>query len=88
MNSLIETIAARTGASKKAASLGLGNLGSAIAVVLAEHGECRIPGVGTLKVTERAARTGRTPKTGEPVEIPAKRVLKFRPAKELKTAIG
>lgn len=35
-----------------------------------------------------AARTGRNPKTGEPVEIPAKRVLKFRPAKELKTAIG
>ena len=41
-----------------------------------------LPGLGKLYVAERAARTGRNPATGEAVEISARRVVKFRPAKE------
>ena len=46
-----------------------------------------IPGLGKLVVVNRAARTGRNPKTGEPMKIPAKTVLKFRVAKAAKDAI-
>jgi DNA-binding protein HU-beta len=42
------------------------------------------PGVGKLVVVNRKARMGRNPQTGEPIKIPAKRVLKFRIAKAMK----
>lgn len=46
-----------------------------------------LPGLGKLVLAERAARMGRNPKTGEPIQIPAKKSLKFRFAKEAKDAI-
>jgi len=46
-----------------------------------------LPGIGKLVLSHRRARTGRHPKTGEPIEIPARAVLKFRIARTLKTAI-
>jgi len=46
-----------------------------------------IPGLGKLVVAQRKARIGRNPATGEPIKIPAKRVLKFRIAKAAKDAI-
>lgn len=42
----------------------------------------------TLYVEEKAARKGRNPKTGEPLEIPAKRVIKFKPYKHFRNAVG
>jgi DNA-binding protein HU-beta len=46
-----------------------------------------LPGIGKLVLKNRAARVGRNPKTGETIQIPAKRVLKFRIAKAAKDAI-
>ena len=46
-----------------------------------------LPGIGRLVLSQRKARTGRHPKTGELIEIPARAVLKFRIAKTLRTAI-
>lgn len=46
-----------------------------------------ISGFGTFNVAERKARTGRNPKTGAPIEIPASRSAKFRPGKMLKEAL-
>ncbi len=46
-----------------------------------------IPGLGKLVVVDRKARMGRNPATGQPLHIPAKRVLKFRIAKAAKDAI-
>jgi len=45
-----------------------------------------IPGIGKLIIVDRAARKGRNPATGEEIQIPAKRVLKFRIAKAAKDA--
>jgi len=47
-----------------------------------------LPGLGKLVLAQRAARMGRNPKTGEPIQIPAKKSLKFRFAKEAKDAIA
>jgi DNA-binding protein HU-beta len=46
-----------------------------------------LPGIGKLVLRNRAARIGRNPKTGETIQIPAKRVVKFRVAKAAKDAI-
>ncbi len=46
-----------------------------------------IPGLGKLVLVNRAARMGRNPATGEQIHIPAKRVLKFRIAKQAKDAV-
>ena len=45
-------------------------------------------GFGTFKVDNRKARTGRNPRTGEPIEIKAKKVPKFVAGKALKDAIN
>ncbi len=45
------------------------------------------PGVGKLVVVDRKARLGRNPATGETIQIPAKRALKFRIAKQAKDAV-
>ena len=46
-----------------------------------------LPGIGKLVLKDRAARMGRNPKTGAPIEIKAKRVVKFRVSKAAKDAI-
>ena len=46
-----------------------------------------LPGLGKLVLVNRAARVGRNPATGETIQIPAKRVVKFRVAKAAKDAI-
>ncbi len=45
--------------------------------------EIRIHGFGTFKTAERAARTGRNPRTGEAVKVAARRVVKFSPSSTL-----
>ena len=46
-----------------------------------------VPGLGKLKLKDRAARMGRNPATGETISIPAKRVVKFQVSKAAKDAI-
>lgn len=46
-----------------------------------------VPGLGKLVLQDRKARMGRNPATGEAIQIPAKRVLKFRVAKQAKDAV-
>ncbi len=54
-----------------------------------ENGEeVRITDFGTFKQAERAARTGRNPKTGEKIEIPAKKTITFKVAKVLKEKLN
>ncbi|MDR2075588.1 MAG: HU family DNA-binding protein [Desulfovibrio sp.] len=43
----------------------------------------RLPGVGSFSLTRRAARTGRNPRTGGPVRIPARNAVKFSPSRSL-----
>lgn len=61
--------------------------GDVITQALQDEGEATLPGLGKLVATEKPARTGRNPKTGEPVEIPARKSIKFRIAKQLKDSV-
>lgn len=88
MNPLIDAMKTVSSIPSSRAREELSHFGQAVAIVLAEHGECRIPGVGVLKIVERAERKGRNPKTGEAIVIPARKALTFKPAAQLKRAIG
>ncbi len=54
----------------------------------AEDGRFAIGGFGVFSVSKRGARMGRNPRTGEQIKIKASKVLKFRPAANLKKAAG
>ena len=58
-----------------------------ITEALAKGERITLPGFGTFKVITTAARTGRNPQTGEPVDIPAKRKVKFTPNEKLKDLV-
>lgn len=55
---------------------------------LAAGGEVKILGFGTFRVTERPARRGRNPRTGEEITLPASRHVHFAQGKALKTAVN
>jgi DNA-binding protein HU-beta len=54
---------------------------------VAKDEKVQLVGFGTFEATERAARTGKNPQTGEPLEIPACKVPKFKPGKAFKEAL-
>ena len=54
---------------------------------LANGGSVTLVGFGTFKVVQREARTGRNPKTGASINIPAKKVVTFKPGKALKEKV-
>ena len=66
----------------------LDQLGEIVADALENDGEISLPGIGKLKVSERAARTGRNPQTGKSIEIAAKKVVRFVPAKALADSLN
>ena len=84
---LVNRIAEKTGLDKKHASNVIAALITTITDELKAGEKIAIPNIGTFEVRERAARQGRNPRTGEAVEIAAKRVPAFKPSKVLKDAI-
>ncbi|MFC3098304.1 MULTISPECIES: integration host factor subunit beta [Alteraurantiacibacter] len=59
-----------------------------IALRLAEGGRVELRGFGTFSSRARDARTGRNPRTGDTVEVPAKRVPYFKPGKEMRERLN
>lgn len=53
-----------------------------------KDGKYSIGNFGTFTISKRAARKGRNPQTGEPIKIKASKVLRFKPAAQLKAAAG
>jgi DNA-binding protein HU-beta len=81
----LNRLAEKTGLAKKQVASVLEELAS-LSYKEARNG-FTFPGVGKLVVVDRKARLGRNPATGETIQIPAKRVLKFRIAKQAKDAV-
>ena len=84
---LISKIAEKADISRKDAMAALTALITSITEALKAGEKIAIPNLGTFEVRERAARTGKNPRTGEAVEIAAKRLPAFKLAKALKDAV-
>ena len=77
---LVEKIADQTGLTKKTSREAVDGIISAITDSLAREEKVTLVGFGTFQIMGRKARTGRNPQTGEEMQIPAKKVPKFKPA--------
>lgn len=85
---MIDHIARSADISKAAAERALDATVASIKTALKKGAEVTLVGFGTFYVGERAARTGRDPRTQAPIKIQAARVPKFRPGKALKDALN
>ncbi|WP_256364067.1 HU family DNA-binding protein [Aquaspirillum sp. LM1] len=84
---LIDAMAASADISKAAAGKALDGMVDALTQALKQGDSVTLVGFGTFYVGERAERTGRNPKTGESIKIPAAKSPKFRAGKTLKDAL-
>lgn len=80
---LIDYVSATNDITKKAAGEIVTGIFSRIADELVDGKEVAIPGFGKFNVKERAARQGRNPATGQPMQIEASKSVKFKAAKAL-----
>ena len=85
---MVSKLAESTGMTKKDAQKALAGVLNIISNELKAGGTVTLTGFGTFSVAERKARAGRNPQTGQPIDIPAARVPKFKAGKLLKDAVG
>jgi len=84
----IKTLAAKVGVTNKVAKQMVEEYAKIAIAETKRTGSFTLPGLGKLVRAERKARMGRNPATGEPIKIPAKKVVKFRVSKACKEAIA
>src|SRR6266545_6353617 len=85
---LVRHMAEKLETNNKTAAAFLQNLADVAIKETKKNGVFVLPGLGRLKKSNRKARMGRNPQTGEPIKIPAKTVVKFYVAKAVKDAIA
>jgi DNA-binding protein HU-beta len=84
---LIAKIANDTGGTKTEAAAAVESLLDGITRALKKGDPITFVGFGTFKTSQRRARVARNPRTGDPIKIPKRRVVRFTAGKALKTAI-
>ncbi len=85
---LIDAVAEGADISKAAATRAVDTMLDSISKTLANGDQVTLVGFGTFSVKARAARTGRNPRTGEAINIPAAKVPGFKAGKALKDAVN
>ena len=85
---LKSAVAARAGLSKAQTDQALSAFMEHLKTTLSQGEKVSLPGVGQFEVGERAARQGRNPQTGETIDIPASKAVKFKAGKALKDAVN
>jgi DNA-binding protein HU-beta len=84
---MIAKLAEKNGMTKKDAQKALEGLIEIISDEIKDGGSVTLTGFGTFAVVDRQVRIGRNPQTGEPIDIPAKRVPKFKAGKGLREVV-
>jgi len=84
---LVKKVANQTGLTKKTSREAVDGIISAITDSPAREEKVTLVGFGVFQVMERKARTGRNPRTGEEIQLPSKKVAKFKPGKSLREAV-
>ena len=85
---LVEEVAKQTRLTKKACREAISAIIDTITDALARVERVTLVGFGTFRIVSRKARTGRNPRTGQVIQIPAKKVPKFVPGKGLREKVG
>jgi len=85
---LVSAVAEKAGLTKKDTEKVLKAFEEAVVQELAKGGKVQMVGFGTFEISERAARVGRNPQSGAPMNIPASKAPKFKAGKVLKEAVN
>ena len=85
---LVAAMAEQAGVTKKVAEAALNAFQDTVAGELKKGGKIQLVGFGTFEVSERAAREGRNPHTGEVMKIAASKAPKFKAGKALKDSVN
>ena len=85
---LVDAVANKSGLTKKDAESFLDSFIDAVKEELQNGGSVNLVGFGSFKVADRAAREARNPRTGEKLNIPARKVPAFKAGKDLKAALN
>jgi DNA-binding protein HU-beta len=85
---LVNEVAKKADLPKTKAQAAVEAIFDSIKLTLKKGGEVRLVGFGTFTVAKRAATTGRNPRTGEKINIPASKQPKFKAGKDLKEAVN
>ena len=85
---LIAAVAEKADLSKKDAEKAVKAFTDVVSEELVNGGKIQLVGFGTFEVSERAAREGRNPKSGEVMNIPASKTPKFKAGKALKDMVN
>ena len=84
---MVDAIAQEAGITKKQAGIALNTAINCVVETLKQGDNLSIIGFGTFSVGQRSSRTGRNPQTGETLQIPARKVPKFKAGKALRDAV-
>ena len=87
-NDLVSAVASSAGLSQADATKAVDSVFGNISRSLQNGNEVRLVGFGTFSVADRKATTGRNPRTGETIQIAARKQAKFKAGKALKEAVN
>lgn len=85
---LIKAVAEAAGMTKVDAEKAINATFDSIKGILVKGEKLTLVGFGTFEVAERKARTGKNPRTGDTIKIPATKVARFKPGKTLKEEVA
>ncbi len=85
---LVDAIAGKAGVSKVQVQQTIDDIFELIADSLTKGEKIDLRGFGTFSVRQSAARAGHNPRTGEPIQLPARKVPNFKPGKDLKDRVN
>jgi len=85
---LVDTVTALGDLTRRDGEVIVDTLFDSVVTALKSGDKVEIRGFGSFRTRQRNARTGRNPKTGEKVDVPAKRVPFFKPSKELRDLVN
>ena len=85
---LVEEVSGKTGLPKKQAEIVVNTVFESIVETLKTGEKIELRGFGSFRIRQRDSRMGRNPKTGEKVDVPAKRIPYFKPGKELRELLN
>lgn len=86
-NELINEVARKTGLSRRESEVGVQTMLDLISKEVARGGKVTLTGFGTFDVGKRRARSGVNPRTGDPIKIPASKMPRFRPSRNLRSKV-
>jgi integration host factor subunit beta len=85
---LVEEVARVSDLTKKHSEIIVSTVFDSIVQALQKDEKIELRGFGSFRIRQRRSRQGRNPKTGDKVDVPAKRIPYFKPGKELKELIN